>query len=80
MLSTHLTSFTVLLSVNGVDDFSKGEVKALSIVTYVGCAISIVCLILTIAVLLILRCDPIESLARLVCSLHELVRHLMTLT
>ena len=60
-LSSHLTSFSVLVEVTGT--FSEAndtntnyvEAQALSVVSYVGCSISIVCLLLTIAFLLSLR-------------------------
>lgn len=53
--STHLTSFTILVSVQG-EDFNNGaERLALQIVSYIGCVISILCLILTIIFLLALR-------------------------
>jgi hypothetical protein len=55
VLSTHLTSFTVLVSVNGEQFTSEAEERALNIITYIGCAISIMSLLLTITILLIFR-------------------------
>ncbi|XP_065911152.1 adhesion G protein-coupled receptor L4-like [Dysidea avara] len=50
--SNHLTSFAVLVSFG---DISAVETKALSIVTYIGCGISIVCLMLTMIIILLFR-------------------------
>ncbi|XP_065903420.1 uncharacterized protein [Dysidea avara] len=49
--SSHLTSFTVLVDTTG----GSAQSEALSIVSYVGCGISIVCLTFTIIVLIVLR-------------------------
>lgn len=49
--STHLTSFAILLSPTG----DVPEATALSIVSYVGCAISILSLIATIVFFLVFR-------------------------
>ncbi|XP_065898979.1 adhesion G protein-coupled receptor L3-like [Dysidea avara] len=48
--TTHLTSFAVLVDVSG----GTGS-TALSIVSYIGCAISIVCLLIAVIVLISLR-------------------------
>ncbi|XP_065910088.1 uncharacterized protein [Dysidea avara] len=50
--SDHLTSFAVLVNVG---DVPAAESTALSIVTYIGCGISIVCLIITIIMFLLFR-------------------------
>ena len=47
--SSHLTSFAVLVDVSGSHAvFTTEELKALSVVTYIGLSISIVCLLLTV--------------------------------
>ena len=43
----HLTNFAVLMDVHGTQ-LSEGHQMALQIITYIGCIISIVCLILAI--------------------------------
>ncbi|XP_065910282.1 uncharacterized protein [Dysidea avara] len=48
--SSHLTSFAVLVDASGND-----HSEALSIVSYIGCGISIVCLIITIVLLIVLK-------------------------
>ena len=50
-ISTHLTSFAVLVDVSGATPPSE----PLSILTYIGCGISIICLVLTIIFLLSFR-------------------------
>ena len=50
-LSTHLTSFAVLMDVSG----SLPSSVALSVLSYIGCGISIVCLILTMIFLVTLK-------------------------
>ncbi|XP_065912159.1 uncharacterized protein [Dysidea avara] len=53
-LSTHLTSFAVLVDTAGVQqDISETELKVLSLATYVGCSISVICLLFTIFILLL---------------------------
>ena len=56
-LSSHLTSFAVLVDVSGTHSETANETSpvvntALSIVSYFGCAVSIVCLVATIIFLL----------------------------
>ena len=47
--SSHLTSFAVLVDVaESHDVITTTELKALSVVTYIGLSISIVCLLLTV--------------------------------
>ncbi|XP_065905683.1 latrophilin-like protein LAT-2 isoform X2 [Dysidea avara] len=48
-LTTHLTSFAVLVSVRGTKPTPADD--ALSIISYIGCAISLVCLCLSIVIL-----------------------------
>ncbi|XP_065913056.1 uncharacterized protein [Dysidea avara] len=52
--STHLTSFAVLVDVSGTR-ISGAESTALSVVTYIGCGISLFCLIIAIFLLLVYR-------------------------
>ncbi|XP_065915266.1 uncharacterized protein [Dysidea avara] len=47
--SSHLTSFAILVGASGTDE------EALSFISYIGCGISIACLTLTIAALVLLR-------------------------
>ena len=54
-ISTHLTSFAILLSVTGNVSSSDGEALALELTTYIGCGISIICLSFTIVILILLR-------------------------
>ena len=59
-LSSHLTSFAVLVDVSGTYSKTVNETdpvvrEALSVVSYIGCSISVVCLIATIVFLLALR-------------------------
>jgi len=64
--SSHLTSFAVLVGASGTDVCISNSIKfiiitlllqeeALSFISYIGCGISIVCLILTIGALVLLR-------------------------
>ena len=64
--SNHLTSFSVLVSLrpqdddsatqeNSTDSDSSIEEKALTVVSYIGCGVSIVSLTLTIVILLVLK-------------------------
>ncbi|XP_065911131.1 latrophilin-like protein LAT-2 [Dysidea avara] len=54
--STHLTNFAALVGVSGAtQDMSKPTRKALSVVSYIGCGISMVCLIASIILLIIFR-------------------------
>ncbi|XP_065914522.1 adhesion G-protein coupled receptor D1-like [Dysidea avara] len=53
--SSHLTSFAVLVETQGASTSSTGEEKALSIVSYIGCGISILSLLLTIVAMLFWR-------------------------
>ncbi|XP_065912162.1 latrophilin-like protein LAT-2 [Dysidea avara] len=54
--STHLTSFAVLVDVSGASQkISKEHKMALSLVSYVGCAISIICLIAAVLLFVIYR-------------------------
>ncbi|XP_065903383.1 adhesion G protein-coupled receptor L3-like isoform X2 [Dysidea avara] len=53
--TTHLTSFAVLVDVSGVSVMDNAGQKALSITSYIGCAISIVSLLFTIVVLVLFR-------------------------
>jgi hypothetical protein len=47
--STHLTSFAVLVNAgDGLSDLSEAELKALMVVSYIGCAVSLACLSLAI--------------------------------
>ena len=50
-ISNHLTSFAVLVDVSG----SVPPSRALSVLTYIGCGISIICLVLTIIFLISMR-------------------------
>ena len=50
-ISNHLTSFAVLVDVSGQQPPSL----PLSILTYIGCGISIICLVLTVIFLLTMR-------------------------
>ncbi|XP_065914361.1 putative adhesion G protein-coupled receptor E4P [Dysidea avara] len=50
--SSHLTSFAVLV---GSESGSENEEEALSYISYIGCGISITCLILTITTILLLK-------------------------
>ncbi|XP_070571023.1 adhesion G protein-coupled receptor L4-like [Ptychodera flava] len=50
----HLTNFAVLMSVNTVE-LTETDRLALKIITYVGCCISLICLILALLLLLFLR-------------------------
>ena len=54
-ITKHLTSFAILLSTTGTVTRSDPEKYALKYVSYIGCGISIVCLVLTLIVLAILR-------------------------
>lgn len=54
-IAKHLTSFAILLSTTGIVSTSENEEYALQSVSYIGCGISIVCLLLAIIVLVILR-------------------------
>ncbi|XP_065909619.1 uncharacterized protein [Dysidea avara] len=50
--SSHLTSFAVLVDVSGGHkDISKEERSILSLVSYVGCGVSIICLLVAITIL-----------------------------
>ena len=56
--SNHLTSFAVLVSVVEQDDLANGtsvEEHFLSILSYIGCSISIVCLLATVICLLTMK-------------------------
>ncbi|XP_065914251.1 adhesion G protein-coupled receptor L3-like [Dysidea avara] len=53
--SSHLTSFAVLVDTQGASTSSTGEAKVLSIVSYIGCGISILSLLLTIVAMLFWR-------------------------
>ena len=50
----HLTSFAILLDVTGKGTPPEAA-TALSIITYVGCAISLVCLLMTLITFAIFR-------------------------
>ncbi|XP_065903374.1 adhesion G protein-coupled receptor L3-like isoform X2 [Dysidea avara] len=52
--TTHLTSFAVLVDVSGEDTHSQNH-EALSVVSYIGCAISIVCLLVAACLFIVLR-------------------------
>ncbi|EGT38168.1 CBN-LAT-2 protein [Caenorhabditis brenneri] len=53
---THLTSFAILMDVSGqVGQFSGGLASALDVVSTIGCAISIVCLALSVCVFTFFR-------------------------
>ena len=52
-MTTHLTSFAVLVSVSSLPNYDN---FALNVVSYIGCGVSILFLLLTIAMLLIFRC------------------------
>ncbi|CAI2336342.1 unnamed protein product [Caenorhabditis sp. 36 PRJEB53466] len=53
---THLTSFAILVDVSGqVGQFSGGLASALDVVSTIGCAISIVCLALSVCVFTFFR-------------------------
>ena len=64
--SSHLTAFAVLVDLGGTLSgcHESNEYKALNIVSYVGCGMSLVCLLLTIIYLLSLKWVSI---------LHELI-------
>ncbi|XP_065903442.1 adhesion G protein-coupled receptor L4-like [Dysidea avara] len=51
--TTHLTSFAVLVDAMGQPQVNQNN--ALSIVSYIGCAVSIICLLITISFYIILR-------------------------
>ena len=59
--SNHLTSFAVLVDVIGDDtsdndtEITDIEEEILSVVSYIGCSVSIVCLMVTIVLILTLR-------------------------
>ncbi|XP_022246580.1 latrophilin Cirl-like [Limulus polyphemus] len=50
----HLTNFAVLMDVKGVK-LSTGHSMALRIITYIGCVVSVVCLLLTIVTFQVFR-------------------------
>ncbi|XP_072030218.1 adhesion G-protein coupled receptor D1-like [Amphiura filiformis] len=52
--STHLTNFAILMSVNEIP-LTKVQETSLSVITYVGCTLSLICLLVTIILLFILR-------------------------
>ncbi|UMM16068.1 hypothetical protein L5515_013241 [Caenorhabditis briggsae] len=53
---THLTSFAILMDVSGqVGQFSGGLASALDVISTIGCAISIVCLALSVCVFTFFR-------------------------
>ena len=56
-LSEHLTSFAVLVSFRN-DSMSSPEKIALSVISYIGCVISITCLLATIICLILFRYVP----------------------
>jgi hypothetical protein len=65
--SQHLTSFAVLVDVSGLTTtLNEREALAFSIVSYIGCAISLVCLIATVIFLLTLRKELITKLVNYV--------------
>nr|XP_006814219.1 PREDICTED: latrophilin-3-like [Saccoglossus kowalevskii] len=53
-ICNHLTNFAVLMSVNNIE-LSAADETALTIITYVGCSLSLICLLLALALLLYLR-------------------------
>ncbi|XP_059145807.1 adhesion G protein-coupled receptor L4-like [Physella acuta] len=54
--STHLTSFAVLLDVSPDYKLSKEHEDALTYITYIGCAISMACLAVTVLTYSLFRC------------------------
>ena len=52
---THFTSFSMLVSPTGVVGEDTKEKNALEIVTYLGCAVSITCLLLTMMAFVLFR-------------------------
>ncbi|CAI8057672.1 Latrophilin-like protein LAT-2 [Geodia barretti] len=53
--STHLSSFAVLVNVKPLEGMSETEAMALSGVTYLGCGISIICILLTLLCMVVFR-------------------------
>ncbi|XP_077864329.1 adhesion G-protein coupled receptor G6-like [Saccoglossus kowalevskii] len=52
----HLTNFALLMDVYGTaSEFDEGHQKALSIVSYIGCGISLLCMLLTLITFLAFR-------------------------
>ncbi|XP_065910885.1 adhesion G protein-coupled receptor L3-like isoform X2 [Dysidea avara] len=62
--SSHLTSFAVLVDVDGSEPVGQNspEKRALSIVSYIGCTISLICLLISIALLLIFRTSLLKGI------------------
>ncbi|XP_065911567.1 cadherin EGF LAG seven-pass G-type receptor 1-like isoform X2 [Dysidea avara] len=55
-ITKHLTSFAVLVDSSGtINSIPQVEAKTLSIVSYIGCGISIICLLATIIIILLFR-------------------------
>ncbi len=73
-ISTHLTSFAILLSVTGKVSGSPEEEFALKLAGYIGCGISSICLIVTIIALPLLGYTHI-----LVTSYHLIVANVQSL-
>ncbi|KAH9494692.1 Adhesion G-protein coupled receptor G2 [Bulinus truncatus] len=67
--STHLTSFAVLMDTTPDQHFSKPHEDALTYITYIGCGISLACLLLTVLTYGLFRCLNNEKSGKILIQL-----------